>query len=373
MFAVQHSQKSRAKKFCRCSVLLVIVALLFAGCAVQQRPGTIGQGTFHVLPGKYQQKALDYEAKELFPEAMQSWSIVLIFHPGDQKIKERINMLRQKSRARAEEHFHQGVTYFQSGRLGEARREFLRTLAYDQNHAQALGYVKKRLQHPVFKTYTVQPGDTLKKIAGQELQDPGKDFLIMAFNTIDLSRQLLPGTQLQIPLLGKDFLQNKPLVKPLVEEPVRVAPQNNAMSLEPQAQGLRKKEKTKTTIAVSLDSLAEEMAPATDEKKRDAPDDSITYQKAKELLSRKEYHKSLQLLRSVDSGFRDVGRLIAAAEAFLQQQADAHYRQGISYFLSEDLDKAIVEWEEALRLWPTHLKAQKDLRNVRKMQQRMNQ
>jgi len=365
MSAVQRRQKNRAKKICRCSVLLVIVALFFVGCAVQQRPGAIGQGTFHVLPGKYEQKALDYEVKELFPEAMQSWSIVLIFYPDDQKIKERINMLRQKSRARAEEHFHQGVTYFQSGRLGEARREFLRTLAYDQNHAQALGYVKKRLQHPVFKTYTVQPGDTLQKIADKELQDPGKVFFITAFNTIDPSRQLPPGTQLQIPLLGKDFLQKKELV--------RVAPQNNAMSVEPQAQGLKKKEKKKTTIAVSLDSMAEEMAPATDKKERDAPDDSITYQKAKELLSRKEYHKSLQLLRSVDSSFRDVGRLIAATEALLQQEADAHYRQGISYFLSEDLDKAIVEWEEALRLWPTHLKAQKDLRNVRKMQQRMNQ
>jgi tetratricopeptide (TPR) repeat protein len=210
----------------------------------------------------------------------------------------------------------------------------------------------------------VQPGDTLQKVANKELQDPGKGFFITAFNTVDPSRQLSPGTQLQIPLLGKDFLQKQELV--------RVVQQNNAMSFEPQTQGLRKKEKNKTTTAVSLDSMAEEMVPATDEKKRDAPDDSITYQKAGELLSRKEYHKSLQLLRSVDSSFRDVGRLIAATEAFLEQEADAHYRQGISYFLSEDLDKAIVEWEEALRLWPTHLKAQKDLRNVRKMQQRMN-
>jgi tetratricopeptide (TPR) repeat protein len=342
MSAVLRRLEKSAKKICRpgffnaagrCSGLLIIAVFFFAGCAVQQQPSAMDKISFRVLPGKYRQKALDYEAKGLLLEAIQSWSIVLIFQSDNLEIQEKIKALRKKSSARAEEHYQQGVSYFENGRLMEARKEFLRTLAYDQDHAQALTYVKKRLQQPVFKTYTVQSGDTLKKIADQELQDPGKDFLITVFNTVDPSRSLPPGTQLRIPLLGKDFLQKKSVAG--------AAPPNNAMM--------------------------------ADEKKQVAADDSIPYQKAKELLAREEYHESLQLLRSVDSNFRDVRQLISTTEVFLQQEADGHYRKGISYFLSEELDKAIAEWEEALRLWPAHLKARKDLGNARKMQQRMNQ
>ena len=54
-------------------------------------------------------------------------------------------------------------------------------------------------------------------------------------------------------------------------------------------------------------------------------------------------------------------------EVQLQEQAEVHYVNGIRYYLAEELDKAIEEWEETLRLNPTHPKAKKDLLKARRM------
>jgi len=50
-----------------------------------------------------------------------------------------------------------------------------------------------------------------------------------------------------------------------------------------------------------------------------------------------------------------------------QEQAEAHYIKGANYFLAEELDKAIVEWEETLRLNPEHPNAKRDLEKARRI------
>ena len=51
----------------------------------------------------------------------------------------------------------------------------------------------------------------------------------------------------------------------------------------------------------------------------------------------------------------------------MQRQADIHYRQGVKYFVAENLQKAIDEWELVLRLNPQHPKARQDITNARKL------
>jgi tetratricopeptide (TPR) repeat protein len=54
-------------------------------------------------------------------------------------------------------------------------------------------------------------------------------------------------------------------------------------------------------------------------------------------------------------------------EVQLQDQAEVHYAKGIRHFLSEELEQAIGEWEETLRLNPDHPNAKKDLPKARRL------
>ena len=48
-------------------------------------------------------------------------------------------------------------------------------------------------------------------------------------------------------------------------------------------------------------------------------------------------------------------------------RADEHYRKGVNYFLAEDLQGAIREWEETLRLDPGHSRARRDIEKARSL------
>jgi len=54
-------------------------------------------------------------------------------------------------------------------------------------------------------------------------------------------------------------------------------------------------------------------------------------------------------------------------DAALQEQSDVHYARGMKYFLSEELAKAIEQWEETLRIYPNHPNAKRDLQRARNL------
>lgn len=294
--------------------LVLFAPLLFSGCTLHQVSLESDHGIFPTLPGKYRKKAADCEKRGLYREAIQSWRIVRYFNPDKVEINAKINSLIKKSKGLADDHYNRGIRFFQDGRLSDARREFLLTLAYDQDHESALDYLKNRLHQPVLQTYQVQHGDTAKKVAAKVYHDTNKDVLVLAFNDVPLSGELNPGNILQLPVFNANSLVKK--------EFSLGASQYDAV---PPGSFMKKTEHSATPSPEKNPQVKDQIA--VEKKSNDTSED------------------------------------------FLQQAVDAHYRKGISYFLSEDLDKAIAEWKEVLRLMPTHLKAKKDLQNARKMQQ----
>jgi len=53
------------------------------------------------------------------------------------------------------------------------------------------------------------------------------------------------------------------------------------------------------------------------------------------------------------------------------QEADRHYEKGLKYFMANDLEKAIQEWETTLQLNPAHPKANRDLDRAKKLRERL--
>ncbi len=55
------------------------------------------------------------------------------------------------------------------------------------------------------------------------------------------------------------------------------------------------------------------------------------------------------------------------ARSFDRASAEQHYVAGIGHYLEQELQEAAAEWEEALRLYPDHPNAKRDLQKVRSL------
>ena len=73
-------------------------------------------------------------------------------------------------------------------------------------------------------------------------------------------------------------------------------------------------------------------------------------QNGKSLLIRKKYAEALNVLKSADPGYECVGKTLFSVKKVMKKQAEIHYLQGVKYFLNEELQSAIKEWETTLIL-----------------------
>lgn len=205
---------------------LIFILLFFTGCAVQpitrKEPApapiypepaitpAVREDPFQVFPQKYRRQALEYERSKEPRKALFSWKVVRSFLPDDREALERIGALEEKMRGEAERHFQKGLDYFRGKSIYEAQKEFLTALAYNPNHLAALDYLKDRILEPGYILYETKEGDTLKKIAREIYQDPGKDFLVSFFGDLGSGVGLRPGKILKLPVMVPELIP-KPL------------------------------------------------------------------------------------------------------------------------------------------------------------------
>ncbi|MDH4224136.1 MAG: tetratricopeptide repeat protein [Deltaproteobacteria bacterium] len=55
----------------------------------------------------------------------------------------------------------------------------------------------------------------------------------------------------------------------------------------------------------------------------------------------------------------------AATVSKSKAAAEEHYKTGLNHYLNQDLNNAINEWEEAIKLDPNHTKAKEGLKEAR--------
>ena len=60
-------------------------------------------------------------------------------------------------------------------------------------------------------------------------------------------------------------------------------------------------------------------------------------------------------------------RIVSSPKVYDKARAEDHYKKGLNFFLAEDLQGAIKEWEETLRFDPGHPNAKRDIEKARSL------
>ena len=91
------------------------------------------------------------------------------------------------------------------------------------------------------------------------------------------------------------------------------------------------------------------------------------YSKGTVLSKKRKYTQSLEMYEEVEPGYRDVEIRISQVRNAIQTQANKYYRQGVNFYVNENLPGAIDAWEKTLALDPDHQKASQDIEKARQL------
>jgi len=340
--------------------LLLIVLFFFTGCAgvreflgditdkiTEKNPEKAPEGT-KVLPASYYlEKALEYEKNDELQTALFYMQIAVTLNPDSTKIPEKIASLKSTIDHKAKQHFTKGVTFYKKRRFKDAQGQFLTTLRYAPGHKEALDYLKNSLHPKEYLNYKVKEKDTLKGISKKFYKDPSKDFLIAYFNNLKTDKEPVPGTILELPVLGSEF------TRPTIDIRIELI----------KAENLLKEKRYREVLDVAGKILDYD-------KSNKAAEDLINTaycQQAKHLTIRKNYTEALNMLNRADPQYDCVEKSISNIKKSMKKQAEVHYLKGVKHFLNEELQSAIKEWEKTLSLNPEHKNAKKHVKNARSL------
>jgi len=338
--------------WCNTPCLLLVALFGCAGLAPQPERAPIARDHLWTLPTVYTSRAQEYERTGDLRRALYSWEIVRAFAPDNVELGQKITRLKEVIRTKAEEHFAKGVSYFRANDSQGARREFLATLFYDPDHKQALEHLKFRLAQQDSKSYQTKRGDTARTIAKKEYADQRLAYLVAYFNDLSEEVELEPGLTLQLPLLPTTIGKRRPQTEDMVD----------------MAKALYQAGEYEQSVSVARGALENDPA----QKEAAELMRASTYETGRSLLREKRYVEALKVFRGLKPDYRDVGQIVQILEKNLQNEAESHYKKGLAYYSSGELDKAIEEWQETLRLNPTHPQAGQDLKKARRQSERLN-
>ena len=348
---------------------LVLLVLVTLSCAAPPKKPTepklpIEKDPFSAFLEECRNKAITYEKNGELLKALQNWEIVASFVPADEEAVKRIMTLKTQLVTVADQHFKQGLSFYQRNSMEAARKEFLVALHYNPAHQEALNYLKNKLPGEDYILYRAKGGETLKEVAKKTLSDPNKDFLIAYFNNIKIDSKLAPGNTLRLPILEPAKAKASIETKGSATDTKEISAETEEMLSK--ALAYYKAKKYEETVSISEKVL--EYDPAN-RQARNLINESH-YQTGKLFIQKKRYEQALKAFDRVDSGYKDVKESIVFAK---KQLAGDHYVRGVKYFTDEELDKAIKEWEATLALDPNHPKAKKDIDNARMLLQKLKE
>lgn len=321
---------------------------------------------FKALVSRHAEMAVEYEKKGDLRKALQSWEIVYGIKPDDGKVLTQITYLKSLIQKTASDHYKKGVSSFHNNSMKAALKEFLLALSLNPDHKEALDYVKNRINtRDELIVYEVKKGDTPKGIAQKVFNDSSKDFLIAYFNDLKKDARLTPGMTIMLPSLKA--IQVEPETTPSDEEPAEYINVKQEIRKARDFFGAKKYQQCATTAEKILE---------YDPVNKDAGElkNASYYEMGGMLKNKKKYAEALAVFNNVDPDYKDVRKITELLNNIDKGRGRAaeHYMSGVNYYMNQDLEKAIKEWEITLSLDPNHPSAKKDIENARSILEKLN-
>jgi len=366
-----------------------------AGEQVGKPPGErevappVDKGAFANLVTKQTAQADKAEQAGDLRGALESWQVVVALRPDSVEPKKRVSALAGQLTREAERHFQLGLESFGAGAFEAARREFLLTLINNPDHAEALDYLKNRLD-PVFISYQTTVGESFETIAKKIYSDSGKALIIARINDLDPKGPLTPGTILLIPPLwqggaksgdaaygaespsdaGKEI--DTPVTAPTsIEVPPVATPDEKKPDAAKQnltrAQELFQAQRYPESVAIAERLIGH---PSFGKKARELVS-AAWFEQGNHFLKEDRFQDAIDSYKKVDPTVRDVKGALVAVELRRREKAEEYYNEGVKFFINQKLDQAIAVWEKTLVLNPGHMKAPKDIGKARALLQKL--
>jgi tetratricopeptide (TPR) repeat protein len=322
-----------------------------AGFAPQETRPLPGEGAWAVR-NQCTRRAQGYERAGDVGKAVYFWQIVARLEPGDRELSEKIQTLRERIRVKAEEHYAKGVQYFQHHDLDKARKEFLSVLLYDPEHERALDYVRTKLAEKDYALYRTKGDDTPRTVAEAQYGDPTMAFVVAYFNDLNEQQEIAGGLTLKLPVIERGSRKARPHNEEMLEMARALYAAGAYQQGIPMAKGVLTHDPANKEATKLLRASA--------------------YEAGRNLLREKSYVEALRAFRGLPQEYRDVRQIVQILEKNLERQAEDHYKKGVSYYAAGELEKAIEEWDETLRLNPAHPKAGQDLKKASRLRDKLN-
>ena len=300
-----------------------LLLLLLSGCG-----SLMTANNFSELEVKTEARAISCENKGELRQALYQWRILQGLRPDDLQVRNKVESLSKRLRILADKHYNNGLRFQRQGNLSAAREEFIKTLAVAPEHNQAFISLQ-RITRPASINYQ----SVIKKAPTSEVA--AKPVCPTASKAGSVIKVLNSPGLLKLWLTKASFHADRQHYKKclaLVDKIERIYPKNPA--------------------ALRLKNAA-------------------IYLQSQKQLSQKnslpETTKKLPGQVSVKPAAKGSGH-----KSIDKRQAELHYRQGLKYFLQENLAQAISEWETTLKYNPDHNLAVRDLANARMLLENLN-
>jgi tetratricopeptide (TPR) repeat protein len=397
------------------------------GHKVPEKTSEITQKNKSVFDSSYYlKKAKIYKNNDELQLALLFLKIAATLSPDNMEIDGNISELKLTIDNKSNKHFKKGEEFYTQKNFEKARKQFLTVLRYNPDHKDALDYLKNRLIPKEYINYTFDKNDSLKIISNKFYKDPELVFLIVYFNNLKSDTKPKPGEILKIPILEPEFnqtignrhqdiisakdllgkkrfqevvvitqkiLKNDPLNKEAIklknEAYYQIGTQLSSQEKYFEAIDTFKKITSEYdgVNGVIKETIQHELLKAENLLKENKYEESTVLakkilgydqsnaaakklistslcQQGKDLFILKKYAEALRVLDKADPANICAEKIRLGVKKAIKQQAETHYIQGVKYFLNEELQSAIKEWEKTLKLNPEHDKAKKNIENA---------